>query len=71
MTGELRVALRIMRDMLGERGCCCNPRDRQRTASGHTAPCVRACRLLARYGMRIDREPASRLGTAPTSTAKR
>ena len=59
MTGTLRVALRIMREMLGERDCCCNPRDRKRLASGHTVACVRARRFLARHGLDVDREPPS------------
>ena len=47
--GRFAAALRIIRALLGSDGCFCKPRDRKRTADGHTIPCYRARALLARY----------------------
>ena len=57
MTGELTHALRILRAVLGPEGCCCKPRDRQRTADGHTIPCYRARALLARFELIDETRP--------------
>jgi hypothetical protein len=58
-TGEVAQALRVVAALLGDEGCCCKPRDRQRVPGGHTVACDRARRFLARHGVDVDRGPPS------------
>ena len=54
MTGTLKRAVAIIRDMLGPNGCCCNPRDRGQRVRGHCLACFRARRFLARFDVDAD-----------------
>ena len=46
------AVLRLLREVLGEEGCCCKPRDRRRTADGHTVTCRKVRVMVERLEAR-------------------